>query len=653
MARRLALLAGLLVLAPCGSDESPAEPPRAASVEVHIDDPRFDALGLQRRVEAVVRDEAGRTQPSARVDWASDNPGVVTIDEEGYARAVGNGAARVTATVGTASDTVVLTVEQLTTRVEVTLSTDELRAVGVRAVASARAYDRLESVVTSARFRWSSSDTSVALVDQEGGIRSMDTGEALIRAEAREVVGSAPLVVTQLLQPEDVFGTVAFVGVHVVPMTFDGVLADQTVVVEGETIVAVGARASVSVPPDAHVVDGTGEGWYLMPGLADLHTHLGTNYAEFTNQEPPATELQTMAEGQMLLYLAHGVTTILSLGDFVEPVLRWRGEVLDGRYPGPTIYSGRWLRGPGGTADGGPPWDAPNTPDGARALVRETEAEGHHFLKLYNWPSAPVVRAAMDEADGVGLGVIGHIPQTLSPGEVWDRGMDGAAHAEAFLWTLFGFTPDDSRIPEAVDMVARADGAVITTLGLVRTKESIWGGNQAGIARFWERPEVRFMHWTEVGLHEEGLNGTRWNPPGAVPGGYGPIYAFVKRYTRALHDAGIPLLAGTDSPTVLGVAGASMLEELDVLGELGLSNFEILAAATRNGAEFIGRHLPGEQPFGAVEVGRRADLLLIDANPLDDVAHAGDRVGIMARGRWRSESFLLPLLDVLTESYGN
>lgn len=453
------------------------------------------------------------------------------------------------------------------------------------------------------------------------------------------------------LQPEDPTGrTTAIVNVTVVPMTGEGALEGRTVLVRGETIVEVGDAAAVDVPAEARVVDGTGR--WLMPGLADMHTHLGTNWAEYENRVPPTDGLQEMARGQMLLYLANGVTTILNLGDFVEPVLMWRGQVLEGRYPGPTIYSGRWLRGPPGTDDGGPPRDAPTTPVGARELVRETAAEGHHLLKIYNWPSREVVSVAMDEARALGLGVAGHIPRTMPPDEVFASGMDLAAHAEAYLWTLFDFQVADHLVPDAVAMTAEADASVVTTLGLVKTKTAVWGGDEAGIAEFWSLPEVRYMHRTERGLHREGLEGSRWNPSGARPGGYDGRYEFVKRYTRTFHDAGIQLLLGTDSPTVLGAAGFSMHRELAVHRELGFTDHEILTMATRNAGDFVEEQVSEASRFGRVEPGYRADLLLLDADPLASLENVRSRVAVMARGRLYLEEDLQAGIEELAARYG-
>ncbi len=264
--------------------------------------------------------------------------------------------------------------------------------------------------------------------------------------------------------PDSTAGPVtAFVDVNVVPMDADRVVAGQTVLVQDGTIVEIGPTEVVSVPADARVIDGTGR--WLMPGLTDMHTHLGTNWAEFTDRRPPEAGLQQMAEGQMLLYLANGVTTIFNMGSFAEPVLRWRREVIDGRYPGPTIYAARWLRGPQDTPDGGPAFDAPTTASAARQFVRETIDSGYHLLKLYNWPARDVVLAAMQEAEADGLGIVGHFPQTMSTCETLASGMDLVAHAEAYLWTLFGYRVNDGLVSTAVAITRSAGASVTTTLG--------------------------------------------------------------------------------------------------------------------------------------------------------------------------------------------
>lgn len=113
------------------------------------------------------------------------------------------------------------------------------------------------------------------------------------------------------------------------------------------------------------------------------------------------------------------------------------------------------------------------------------------------------------------------------------------------------------------------------------------------------------------------------------------------------------MVIGSDSPTVLLVAGFSINKELAAFRQMGLSPFEVLEIATSNAGKFIDETRPGSPRFGTIEVGNRADILLLNSNPLADLANLKDRYGVMARGRWRSETQLLRLLDALAESVGN
>lgn len=457
-------------------------------------------------------------------------------------------------------------------------------------------------------------------------------------------------VTTELQVPEQEL--VAFIDINVVPMEQGGsmVLEGYDVVVRDGVIQSVVPKHTRTIPHGATLIDGTGR--YLVPGLVDMHSHVGTNYSEFTNAIPPDDALQEMAEGQLLLYLANGVTTIVGNGDFIEPVVRWGHDVENGRYPGPNVYAALWARGGSRTPDGGPPSRSVESADDAREHVRAAQDQGFAFIKTYNWTPADALTAIFDETAALGMGVIGHLPETLGTDDAL-KGLDLVAHAESFLWTHFDHRVQAERVPELVAMTRKAATTVTTTLDITRTTAEVWGGNDAGIAAFWARPETQFMHWTEVALHREGIEGPRWNPPGAVPGELDARAEFVRDYTRALYDAGVPLVAGTDAPTVLGVAGFSMHREMAALQGLGLSNFQVLETATRNPGAFIEDFDPNPIPFGTVQPLTRADLLVLTGNPLEDLTHLQNPDLVMARGRLYDGEKLREALGRLASRYAS
>jgi imidazolonepropionase-like amidohydrolase len=181
----------------------------------------------------------------------------------------------------------------------------------------------------------------------------------------------------------------------------------------------------------------------------------------------------------------------------------------------------------------------------------------------------------------------------------------------------------------------------------------VWGGNTAAEQAVFDQEGVRYLHPATLQLWQRKIYQQRlYNPAGSTPGQLGPAFTFIGQFTKQFFDAGIPLLAGSDSPTVLLVPGLSMLRELELMEEIGIPRERVLEIATRNAGEFITRNLSAAESFGTVEVGRRADLILLEADPLEDLANLRRRLGVMTRGTWRTEPWLRVRLEELAESYG-
>jgi hypothetical protein len=349
-----------------------------------------------------------------------------------------------------------------------------------------------------------------------------------------------------------------------------------------------------------------------MPGLVDMHAHL------YTPQEFP-------------LYLAHGVTTVYNL--WGRPAhLKWRERIARGEILGPTIYTC------------GPIIFRADTADAAREMVQAQSKAGYDSIKIYNDVSKEAYPVLINTARRNKMLVVGHIPRSVGLDGVL-KGHQAIAHAEEYVYTAFDFkVEDESRIPAVV--AATREAGVPVTLTLVFYDHIL---RQAGdLPAFLKRPEMKYLAPWARALWGPGLN--RYNPRLSAPKDQQFLkksLAFQKILARSLHQAGVRILAGTDAMTPGAVPGFSLLEELQNLAELGLTPFEVIRAATRHSAEF----LSSSREFGTIAVGQRADLILVAGNPLAGLTNVQRRVGVMARGDWRTEAQLQKMLEEIPGAY--
>ncbi|MCE7991571.1 MAG: amidohydrolase family protein [Roseivirga sp.] len=544
--------------------------------------------------------------------------------------------------------------EQIDTKV-VSVKIDEVSGVFAfghltdRYPLTARAFNANNEEVVVNSLVWSSSEENVARVNAEGLVQPIGEGNVRITASIGDVKGQVDLVLQ--MKPREAFatgGTLALLHVNVIPMTENVVLEDYTVIVENGVITQMGPFAEITIPTRAEELDLSGK--YLMPGMADMHTHIGTNVTESGAGRNTALWDLT-SKGQLLSYAANGVTTVLNNGDFGEPINSWKEDVLENRYPGPAIYAAAWARGPN---DGNALGRDLTSPQEAIDFIRGIKSGGYDFVKLYSGTPDFSVGPMLSEARNQGMGRVGHFPFQVGSSDALSMGMDLVAHAEAYYWDFFAFQIKDSEIPAAVNFT-KANGTYIsTTLGLSKTLSEAWCNDVEGINRLLSRPSLAYEHRpTSVQIWLNGLNGNRWNPAGCSIGQYTPVHDFVKRYTRAFYDAGIPLVIGTDSPTVLGVAGFSMHREFEVLSDMGINNYEILKMATSNAGDFIRSQLFSPLDFGKIAVGFRADLMVLDQNPLENLENLKRPAGVMLRGNWYTRDYFDQELEKLRIAYGN
>jgi len=429
---------------------------------------------------------------------------------------------------------------------------------------------------------------------------------------------------------------VAFVDVTVLPMTFEGVLEHQTVVTMHGRIQAIGSVDEVEIPAGAISIDGTDR--FLMPGLADMHTHLDIELGDGANEA--------------VLWLANGVTTIFNLGDQITPLgerlMDLRDDIIDGRRPGPTIYTASIAYGPDTGARTSHTF---RTAAEGRNFVTASKSAGYDFMKVYTSTTPATFAGISERAEVEDMAIVGHIPRDVGLNEALSGGLVMVAHLNDFWCRSFDCSANENLLGAAVNPMVRHGAWVATTLALNENFSEMYCGDMEALEQFYLRAWWRFIHPSIVDQWV-GLVRGAWNPSGCHRNDAQNSWDFLQWYSEELYDAGVPMVLGTDSPPVVGFPGWSLHEELRLVGRM-MTEYEALTLATSNAGRFMDAYLPGVEPFGTVEVGKRADLLLLDSNPLDRLRNAKHRVGVMARGRWYSEAELQRRLEWISSSYYN
>ena len=415
-------------------------------------------------------------------------------------------------------------------------------------------------------------------------------------------------------------GVTAFIDVNVVPMNAERVLNHQTVIVRGERIERIGPAATTRIPKGAYRVDGRGK--YLMPGLIDMHVHA---FAD---------------DRTWLLYIANGVTSVRNLSGQTR-LLEVRKRIAAGEILGPDLYTcGSILLGY-------------KDPAVVKRIAQQQINAGYDCFKIYNifdW-SEQAIDALLAAALTQNMPAVGHLPYNLPLEATLKKGRQTVEHTEQFFNAYFSKLEnrfDESRIPYVVRLTKEAGVSVTATLAVYRAI-----GLMAGESSYREltgKPELAYIPPPVRSQWESPNNRYRKDfKPAAVPYLTRSL-SFLRKLTKALHEAGVEILLGSDSaedqPFML--PGFSIHDELQELVSAGLTPFEAIKAGTTNAARVLGR----SEQLGIAQAGKRADLILVERNPLEDVANITRRAGVMVRGRWMPEEELKSRLAKLRAEYG-
>lgn len=434
---------------------------------------------------------------------------------------------------------------------------------------------------------------------------------------------------------------VAFTNVNVIPMDRERVLANQTVLIKNGVIAEIGAK--LKIPKDAVRINAAGK--YLIPGLVDMHTHLLSDGDDYPD---------SIAEDELRVMVANGVTTArLMIGTPEQLILRARSA--KGDIIAPTIYAAS----PHLTGREQGNNFVVNTPEEARAAVRKSKAAGYDFIKITTFIKAEVYEAAVDEAAKQNIRVVGHADARFVGLERALKARQQIEHLDGYLEAvladnapsrnsvsdLYIYDPknwesidyvDEKKIAEVAKATVAANPFVNptqhfmkNTFGLARSEESIRA-----------QPDFRFYPRT---VQEQWLNFYKKNR-------FINQVSYEKRarwieirnkLIKAIYDTGGRITAGSDTPEFLWLYGFSMHRELKALADAGLSNYAALEAATKNPSMFFGTL----EKTGTIEKGKRADLVLLDANPLENISNTEKRSGVMVKGKYYTQSEMNRWLD--------
>lgn len=417
---------------------------------------------------------------------------------------------------------------------------------------------------------------------------------------------------------------IAFVHATVIPMDREREMQDQTVIVANGKIVAIGPSSRIKVPGPSLRVDATGR--YLIPALCDMHVHLlGEAWNLMLNPEAQRHGKDVPYEKFLFPYVANGVTTVQELFATPEEIpLRQRidrREIL-----GPRLILAKAIDGP---KKGWPPplttWVS--SPDEARTAVREAKLAGYDKIKVYSFLDRESYDAIIRTARELKMDVIGHIPMSVSVEYTLDSGQKLFAHSEEVAKHAEG-DYSEQRIDYFADLMAKhgvwMSPTLVTTRGLIELFD-----NPAAVL---SRPEaVYYQDPMQQGTWTFMTEKLYLPVPAAAREKIRADYEkFQRPLTKAFFDRGGKLIAGSDTILPGLVPGFALHRELKELVDIGLSPYEALRTSTTGPFEYLGEL----NRAGTIEVGKYSDIVLLDEDPLKDIANASKVAGVLMRGRW-------------------
>lgn len=421
--------------------------------------------------------------------------------------------------------------------------------------------------------------------------------------------------------------------VSLLTMEDDQISEGQTLFIDDGIISWIGPADEARYSDDATVVEGN---YYVMPGLAEMHAHI-----------PPVNQGDQQMLDALTLYLSQGITTIR--GMLGQPAhLELREQAASGEIISPRIItSGPSFNG-----------NSVNAPEQAREMVRNQAEAGYDLLKLHPGLTIEQFDAIADEANEIGIDFSGHISHDVGLVRSLEAGQGTIDHLDRYMEFLAG-NPEDREDPSIIyfgyDLANDADESRIEEAAMMTLEAGVWNVPTNTLMHNVFNPELptdMMREWP----------GMEYLPSETVEGWINFVNNLrqqndydaeqAKRFlelrdllTKALHDVGAGLMLGADAPQIFNPPGFSAHRELELLVGAGLTPFEALKAGTVNVAEYLGE----EDLAGKIAVGYRADLILLNANPLETIPFNDRIMGVISNGDYVSRNEFDEMLNDILE----
>jgi len=410
----------------------------------------------------------------------------------------------------------------------------------------------------------------------------------------------------------------AIVNATIIPMTGEGVQLNQTILIEDKKIIAVDSVDEILLPTNVIIFDGSGK--FVLPGFSDSHAHV-------------------FDEGDLTLYLASGVTTLVNMsGSYMH--LRLREEAKNGEKIAPrTLTTGPMIK------DSTSPWiefeETVNSIEAADEIVSAHVSAGYDAVKVWGSFSPEIYNAIATKAAELGIPLIGHIPRSIS----FDTALEnqrGIAHVEEILKKGFSSSFASEALDQLSRKIAASDVIVISTLSVHKAIARSVADDPRILL---DLPERALLDPVRQLLWEPRYNRYRTDGYPREQEQYLQSLQKIQQIALSLHKAGVPILAGVDAGELPGlVPGIGLHAELVLLVDAGFSEYDAIKTATANTGRVFSKP---EDQFGTIKVGNTADLVVLNANPLIDISNTKSINAVIRQGKLYRRDALDAMLTAL------